>query len=74
MSWTRVIAARLRGLFDHSRMERELDDEVRFHLDMQIADNLKTGMDPSEARYAAMRSFGAIEPMKENYRERNAYA
>ena len=74
MSWTRVIAARLRGLFDHNRMERELDDEVRFHLDMQIRDNLKTGMDPSEARYAAMRSFGAIEPMKEIYRERNAYA
>ncbi len=31
-------------------------------------------MNPEEARYAALRSFGAIEPMKERYRERNAFA
>ncbi|MGH9658460.1 MAG: ABC transporter permease, partial [Bryobacteraceae bacterium] len=55
-------------------LERELDDEVRFHLEMQIEDNLKAGMHPAEARYAARRSFGAIEPMKETYRERRAFA
>ena len=74
MSWARVVAARLRGLFEHKRLERELDDEVRFHLEMQIEDNLKAGMNPAEARYAALRSFGAIEPMKESYRERRAFA
>ena len=58
MSWARVVAARLRGLFERKRLERELDDEVRFHLEMQIEDNLKAGMDPAEARYAALRSFG----------------
>ena len=63
-------AFRLRGLFAHKRLERELDDEVRFHLEMQIEDNLKAGMNPAEARYAALRSFGGIEPMKEIYRER----
>ena len=78
MSWASTsvtrCALRLRGLFAHTRMERELDDEVRFHLDMQIEDNLSAGMNPAEARYAALRSFGAIEPMKENYRERSAFA
>ena len=74
MSWASVVAARLRGLFEHKRLERELDDEVRFHLEMQIEDNLKAGMNPAEARYAALRSFGAIEPMKERYRERRAFA
>ena len=74
MSWARVVAARLRGLFEYKRVERELDDEVRFHLEMQIEDNLKAGMNPAEARYAALRSFGAIEPMKERYRERRAFA
>jgi predicted permease len=74
MSWARVVAARLRGLFEHKRLERELDDEVRFHLEMQIEDNLKAGMIPAEARYAALRSFGGIEPMKERYRERRAFA
>ena len=74
MSWASVIAARLRGLFEHKRLERELDDEVRFHLEMQVEDNLEAGLDPAEARYAALRSFGAIEPMKERYRERRAFA
>src|SRR5689334_8311539 len=73
MSWTSVVAARLRGLFGHERLERELDDEVRFHFEMQIEDNLKVGMNPAEARFAALRSFGGIEPMKEIYRERRAF-
>ena len=74
MSWASVVAARLRGLFEHKRLERELDDEVRFHLEMQIEDNLKAGMNPAEARYAALRSFGGMEPMKETYRERRTFA
>jgi hypothetical protein len=49
MSWVRVAAARLRGLFERKRLERELEDEVRFHLQMQMEDNLKAGMSPAEA-------------------------
>ena len=74
MSWPTVVAARLRGLFEHTRLERELDDEVRFHVEMQIEDNLSAGMNPAEARYAAMRSFGGLEPMKETYREQRTFA
>lgn len=74
MSWARVVAARLRGLFEHKRLERELEDEIRFHLEMQIDDNVKAGMKPGEARYAALRGFGAIDPMKERHRERRAFA
>ena len=74
MSWARVIIARLRGLFNHKRLERELDDEVRFHLEMQIEDNLNAGMNPAEARYSALRSFGGQERMKETYRERRTFA
>jgi predicted permease len=74
MSWASVAAARLRGLFQHKRLEHELDTEVRFHLEMLIEDNLKAGMNPADARYAALRSFGGIEPMKEEYRERRAFA
>jgi predicted permease len=74
MSWASVVAARLRGLFEHKRLERELDDEVRFHLEMQVDDNVRAGMHPVDARYAALRSFGAIQPMKETYRERWGFA
>ena len=74
MSWATVVSARLRGLFEHTRLERELDDEVRFHVEMQIEDNLNAGMNPAEARYAAMRSFGGLEHMKETYREQRTFA
>src|SRR5262245_37730802 len=74
MSWATVVAARLRGLFERKRQERELDAEVRFHLEMQIDDNLNAGMNPAEARHTAMRSFGGLERMKETYRERSTFA
>ena len=73
MSRVRVAAARLRGLFKRKRLERELEDEVRFHLERLAEDNLQAGMYPAEARDAARRSFGAIEPMKESCRERWAF-
>src|SRR4051794_24696052 len=73
MSWASVVAARFRGLFEYNRKERELETEVRFHLEMQIEDNLKAGMSPEEARYAALRSFGGLEQTKEAYRERRAF-
>jgi hypothetical protein len=38
MSWPRVVAARLRSLFIRNRLDGELDDEVRFHLEMQTED------------------------------------
>jgi hypothetical protein len=55
MSWLSRFAARFRGLFVHNRLERELEDEVRFHLEMQIEDNLRAawtspGDWPSRAR------------------------
>ena len=74
MSWARVVTARLLALFGHTRLERELDDEVRFHLEMHLEANLRAGMNPAEARCAALRSFGGIESMKEHYRERRAFA
>jgi predicted permease len=69
MSWPRVLAARLRSLFIRNRLDGELDDEVRFHLEMQTEDNLRAGMSQAEARHAAMRSFGGVERMKQQYRE-----
>ena len=69
MNWPRVLTARLRSLFIRNRLDGELDDEVRFHLEMQTEDNLLAGMSPAEAHLAALRSFGGVEPMKQQYRE-----
>jgi len=71
--WSRL-ASRLRGLFGRKRWERELEDEVRFHLEMQTEDNVRAGMDARSARLAALRSFGGVDPAKERYREMASFA
>src|SRR5687767_8329192 len=50
-------------------MERELDDELRYHLERDTAQNLRSGMDQEEARYAALRTFGGVEQSKEHSRD-----
>ncbi len=49
---------KLRMIFDRSHASAELNDELSFHLDQQIAENLALGMTPEEARAAALRTFG----------------
>jgi len=60
---------RLRALFHKTEMERELDDELRFHLEREIEQNLQRGLPPEEARYAAIRSFGGVERVKDESRD-----
>src|SRR5499433_662589 len=60
---------RLRALFFKSKMEDELQAELRFHLEREIEENIIRGMTPEEARYAAIRSFGGVERVKEESRE-----
>jgi putative ABC transport system permease protein len=50
-------------------MEEELNEEVRFHLEREIEENIARGMTPEEARYAAIRSFGGVERVKEESRD-----
>jgi putative ABC transport system permease protein len=59
----------LRGLFARRAVERELDDELRFHLDMEIEQLTRSGMRPDEARREAYRRFGGVERFKEEARE-----
>ena len=49
---------RFRMLFSRNKAQRELDRELRDHLDRQVAENIARGMNPDEARTAALRSFG----------------
>ena len=69
MTWLRVLAARLRGLLLRGRLDAELDEELRAHLEMLREEFVRKGMSPEEAHYAARRSFGGIEQAKEAYRD-----
>ncbi|MFP5263892.1 MAG: ADOP family duplicated permease [Blastocatellia bacterium] len=58
-----------RSLFQKDRMERELDKELRFHLEMEIEQNVRKGMSRKEARNTALRSFGGVERVKDECRD-----
>ncbi|HET7101626.1 MAG TPA: ABC transporter permease, partial [Terriglobia bacterium] len=69
MTCLRVLLSKLTGLFRKARLEQQLDEDVRAHLEMLTEENLRKGMDPEEARYAALRQFGNVSGMKEECRE-----
>jgi hypothetical protein len=56
-------------LFRRARTERQLDSELRFHLEQQIADYVAAGMTPEEARRRAWLEFGGLEQVKEECRD-----
>jgi predicted permease len=53
----------------HERMLRDLDQDIRDHLERETQDNIERGMSAEEARYAAMRKFGNVTRIKEETRE-----
>jgi putative ABC transport system permease protein len=50
-------------------VERELDHELRFHLEHEIAKNIGRGMSESEARRTAVLDLGGFEQIKEETRD-----
>ena len=68
MMSARRMWVRLQTLCHRNRSAERLDDEIQFHLDQQIAENIAAGMSPTEARYAARRTFGNPTILKEQTR------
>ena len=66
----RAIVSRVAAFFRRGSLDAALDDDIRAHLDLLAADYERRGMTPEEARLAARRAFGGVEPMKERYRDR----
>jgi predicted permease len=67
--WTKTLRLRFRSLLRRDRVEQELDDEIRFHLDHLIDEYAASGMPREEARYAALREMGGIDQRKEECRD-----
>src|SRR5262245_11579894 len=65
----RKLFHRLRGSLRRGKVERELERELRSHLEMETVENMRRGMSEEEARRAAMQSFGGVEQVKEAYRD-----
>jgi len=60
---------RLRSLFRRDAMEADLDDELRFHLEHEVAKYIKSGLSPEEARRRARLALGGVEQVREDCRE-----
>lgn len=63
------IRLRLRSLFSRTAVETELDEELRYHVERQIDEDIARGIPPEEARCAALRAFGGYQQKKEECRD-----
>jgi predicted permease len=69
MTWLRVFSARVRAMLDARRLDRELEEELRSHIEMETDANVQRGMSPAQARRQALLEFGGIAQTAELYRE-----
>lgn len=63
------LSLRFRSVFRKSAVEGELSEELRFHLEHLIEENVSQGMTAEEARYAALRELGGVDQIKEECRD-----
>ena len=63
------LCLRFRSLFRRRKVDAELEDELRFHLDQLVDEMVSTGVPPNEARKAALRSMGSIAQLQEECRD-----
>jgi len=69
VSLIRRLTYRLGTLLRRDALEREMDDELRAHLERAIEENEKRGLTYEEARRLALVDFGGVEAIKEDCRE-----
>src|SRR5688572_26098920 len=65
MKWFNVLMARLRALFRRDAVLKDIDEELRAHLEMEAEANREQGMGTDEARAAAARSFGNLGSIRD---------
>ena len=69
MDWLRGLLQRLRVFLQRDAVERELDDEMRLHLELETAAAEARGMSPAAARRTALHSFGGVDRYKDEARD-----
>ena len=69
MEWLTRVVRRAVRLLRRDTVERSMDAELRHHVDCEIAERVRSGMSPDDARRTALRDFGGIEAIKEEARD-----
>ena len=69
MNLLKQLKSRLAALFPKRDLDSDMDEEMRSHIELRTQANIEAGMNPEEARFAALRQFGWTEAIKETCRE-----
>ena len=68
MDWVRVLLSRCAALFRRKKLDADLDQELRAHIELAVEENRTRGMSEQQARTAALRAFGGVACIRESYR------
>jgi predicted permease len=69
MDLIHALQLRLRAWFQASRFDSEMAEEMRLHLEQRVEQNIRGGLSPRDARYAALRAFGGVAQAQEECRD-----
>ena len=69
MAWYHEVASALGSLIGRDRHDRELDEELRFHVEMETGRNAARGMSQGEAERRAVRDFGGVARHRDGVRD-----
>jgi putative ABC transport system permease protein len=64
---------KIKNLFGRKKLEAEMAEEIRLHLELQAELNRQSGLNPDEARYVALRQFGNVSSIQERAREQRGW-
>jgi predicted permease len=68
MDWLRAALSRCAGLFGKEKLDADLDEELRAHIELAVEEHMRQGMGAAEAQTRALREFGGMTQTKERYR------
>ncbi len=69
MNSLRTVWSSIRSLLQRREVKREIDEELRFHLDQRTAENIAAGMSPKDAAREARKRFGNFQTVREECRQ-----
>jgi predicted permease len=73
MRRARVLWSRIAAMVRTRQLERDLEDEIRAHLDLLTEEHARRGLRPADARAAALRDFGGVALTKERHRDARSF-
>ena len=69
MNLASLLRRRLRALFRRSIVEREMNNELALHFELEKQERMRAGASSAEAHRAAIHAFGGVDHVKEAYRD-----